>query len=219
MPTSAMRTTRSGARRHRSAWIGLLGASALLVVACGGDDGDGATAAPAAEATNAPAADVTDAPLEQAVDAFENLDFGDGTASVTLGGETIEFSLGTGEDADGNPRVGACREVFGILQVAGWAADGRDIQLDAMIPPVDWETFDDGRYDPASVEVEIAEGNQQLIADAQRAEERGWEGSAVTDFENDGTTASGSASFYDSFAFGDEPPDLVEGTFTFSCAG
>lgn len=200
-----------------------------VVVACsGGDDADGATAAPAEPvATEVPA--VTDAPAADAgtegeadseptagdaapTDAVAAaLDFGSGTGSITLDGETFELAI--------SPGSGLCREVFGIIQAGGTVADGRDIEGELMIPPLDWETYTDGRYDPPSVALKITstgEENASWRADAAWAQENDKVGmSQVDSYEKDGLTASGSATFADAW---DSEAESVQGSFEISCA-
>ncbi len=215
-----------GSSRMLSVLAAVLVTAAL---ACSNGDGDGGTSAASAEpvATVAPAA--TDAPAveegaegeaadgEQAIsdaaptDAIAAaLDFGSGTASITLGEETFELAIG--------PGIGLCRDVFGIIQAAGQVADGRDIEGDFMIPPLDWETYADGRYDPPSVALEInstGEDNARWRADAAWAQEHDKVGmSQVDSYEKDGLAASGSATFADSW---NSEAGSVQGSFEISC--
>ncbi len=212
-------------------------AAALLTVAVACSNGDDAGAATAAlgdaTATGAPAA--TDSPAADAgtepdagseptagdtapTDAVEAaataaaLDFGSGSGSITLGEETFEFAIG--------PGAGLCRDVFGIIQAGGTVADGRDIEGQFMVPPLDWETYTDGRYDPPSVELKITstgEDNARWRADAGWAQENDKDGlSQVDSYEKDGLTASGSATFANAW---DSDTESVEGTFEISCPG
>lgn len=189
-----------------------------VVVACSGaDDGGGATTAPsepdapaADAATAAPATDATPDVEPSAGDATA-LDFGSGTGSITLDGETFELAIG--------PGTGLCRDVFDIIQAGGEVTDGRDVKGDFMIPPLDWESYADGRYDPPSVELEISstgDDNADWRADAGWAAENDRVGmSQVDSYEKDGLTASGSATFANAW----DPSDAsVQGTFEISCA-
>jgi hypothetical protein len=216
--------------------LGVLAAALLaLVVACSNGDDDGAaTVAPdepaateAPAATDAPAADdgtegdagseptAGDAAPTEAVGAAATaaaaLDFGSGTGSITLGDETFELAIG--------PGTGLCRDVFGIIQAGGKVADGRDIDGEFMIPPLDWETFTDGRYDPPSVELKITstgEDNARWRADAGWAQETDKVGmSQVDSYEKDGLTASGKATFANAW---NSETESVQGTFEISCA-
>ncbi|MEX2080490.1 MAG: hypothetical protein WEC33_02650 [Dehalococcoidia bacterium] len=147
-------------------------------------------------------------------DGETGLDFGSGMAVVTIGEERFEFEI-TGDLASG-----VCRDVFGALQISATSSDGRDIRLDAILPPEDWATYDDNRYDPPSIG--ILDDSEQLRRDfrANEALEE-FEGggmSQVHSFERDGLTASGTATFIDSWAVvlgGD--PDPVQGTFALDC--
>jgi hypothetical protein len=208
MPSNATPTV-SPIRR-----IGALAAALLVVVvACSGGN-DGATTAPAEpEATDAPVASDA-APADDvapAASAVAALDFGSGTGSITLGDETFELAVG--------PGTGVCRDVFDIIQASGQVADGRDIQGDFEIPPLDWESYTDGRYDAPSVELEITstgDDNADWRADAAWAEENGKVGqSQVDSYEKDGLTATGSATFANAWNPDDES---VQGTFQISCS-
>jgi len=218
--------------------LSVLAAALLTVaVACSNEDGDDdgpATAAPAEPAaTEAPAAtDVatadagteaeagseptagdaapTDA-VAAAASAAAALDFGSGSGSITLGEETFEFAIG--------PGAGLCRDVFGIIAAGGKVADDRDIDGEFMIPPLDWETYTDGRYDPPSVGLGITstgEDNASWIADAAWAQENDKVGmSQVDSYEKDGLAASGSATFANAW---NSETASVQGSFEISCA-
>lgn len=188
-----------------------------IVVAC--SDGESATVATAAptdaDAVEEPAAEdaqVDASPADEAGadEAGPELDFGSGTGSITLGDETFELAIG--------PGTGLCRDVFGIIQAGGQVTDGRDIQGDFAIPPLDWESYDDGRYDPPSVELEITstgDDNARWRADAGWAAENGLEGSSQVDsYEKDGLTASGTATFANAWNPDDE---AIQGSFEISC--
>jgi len=161
-----------------------------------------ATAAPASTATPAAAA---------SAGAFVAPDFGSGTGSITLGDESFELAIG--------PGTGLCRDVFGIIQAGGQVTDGRDIEGEFMIPPLDWETYTDGRYDPPSVDLEITstgDDNAHWRADAAWAEENDKVGmSQVDSYEKDGLTASGTATFAHAWNL---QAESVQGSFEVSCA-
>jgi len=88
-----------------------------------------------------------------------------------------------------------------------------------MIPPLDWETYADGRYDPPSVELKItstAEDNARWRADAGWAQENDKAGmSQVDSYQKDGLTASGSAMFANAW---NGEAESVQGSFEISCA-
>lgn len=200
--------------------LGVLTVALLAVAVACSDSGDGgaATAAPAQPASSdAPAADDgtvdATAPTEVIEDAASTaivLDFGSGSGSITLGGETFELAIG--------PGTGLCRDVFDIIQASGQVTDGRDIEGEFMIPPLDWETYDDGRYDPPSVGLEITstgDDNARWRADADWATESGIEGrSQVDSYEKDGLTASGTATFANAW---NTDAESMEGSFEVSC--
>ena len=202
-------------------------AAALLIVAVAcssGDDAGAATAAPAEPvatdastateapiATVAPVADAGDPTPTDAAATAAALDFGSGTGSITLGEETFEFVIG--------PGTGTCRDVFEIIAASGKVAGDRDIEGQFSIPPLDWETYTDGRFAPPSVDLEITstgEDNARWRADAAWALESDKVGmSQVDSYEKDGRTASGSATFANAW---DSDTESVQGTFEISCA-
>jgi hypothetical protein len=198
--------------------VGVPSAALLMAaVACSG--GDRGAAATPVESPDA-AGPASDAPSTTAVDPAESaavssaapaLDFGSGTGSITVGDETFELAVG--------PGTGLCRDVFGMIQAGGQVADGRDIRGDFSIPPLDWETYSDGRYDPPSVELEITStgpDNADWRADAAWAQENDKVGkSQVDSYQKDGLTASGSATFANAW---DPSAASVQGTFEISCA-
>jgi hypothetical protein len=215
------RSIRSPAPHLRSLSIVAV-ALLTVVVACSSDDDDGAAATappePAANdtsaATDEPAADPATggeddgAPASGDAAAF---DFGSGSGSITLGDETFELAIG--------PGTGICRDVFGIIQASGTVTDGRDVEGEFAIPPLDWETYTDGRYDPPSVALEITstgDDNASWRADAAWAEENGKAGmSQVDSYEKDGLSASGTATFANNW---NTEAESVQGSFEISCA-
>jgi hypothetical protein len=207
---------------------------ALPLVGCGGDDDAGsadADATPAADeggddagATTdtgdaADAADAADGDAASGDDAGgddagpgSEFDFGTGVARVTVGDNSYEFDLTSG--------FTVCRDVFGGLQVDGNAESG-EASIDMWIPPLDWETYADGRYDPPAVTVEDDTINAKWVADAKRIEilpdfppE-----AKVDSFDQDGTAAQGSATFVNEYAMFQGPVEPVQGTFEVSCEG
>lgn len=201
-------------------------ALAAVVAACGNDDDDAATDAPAAPATTDAAADATPTAAGAASDTGDGTsDDGDvsdtlealasetGSATVTIGDVTYEFSLSGTATVDGTTYVGRCTPIFGMIAASGFVGDGRDITIDAEIPPVDWETYEDDRFDPPAIEVEDSEANASWVADQ---EDTFVEGSGVTAFEQDGGRASGTAMFINAWDPGSGP---VEGSFEIDCAG
>jgi nucleoid-associated protein YgaU len=210
--------------------LGVLAVTLVTIaVACSDGDGGGdATEAPAtpatteapatSEAPEAPAAtetpEATEAPEPddaEATDAPAAPDFGSGSGSITIGDETFELAIG--------PGTGLCRDVFGIIQAGGEVTDGRDIRGEFSIPPLDWESFDDGRYDPPEVQLEITsdgDDNARWIADAGWAAENDKVGlSQVDSFEKDVLTASGTATFANAW---DATDESIQGSFQVSCA-
>ena len=228
--TDSPRRQPGGALRALGWPAGLL--SLVLVVAACGNSGDDDDAAATAGLTAAPssgtAVDESADAVEDAVDtgaAAEDTGTGDaassledlasdtGTAVVTIGDETYEFSLAGTATIGTTTYVGLCRSIFGMIQGNGYATDGRDITVDMEVPPVDWETYTDDRYDPPAIKVEDNEANASWVAD------QGDEfvtGSGVGEFELDGASASGTATFVNQWAPDSDP---VEGTFEIDCEG
>ena len=85
------------------------------------------------------------------------------------------------------------------------------------IPPADWESYSDGRYDPPAVIVEDDDLNTRWIADPNRVELLpDWPPeSKVDSYEKEGNAASGSANFVDDYAL--EAVESVSGTFEVAC--
>lgn len=165
------------------------------------------------------AQDASEAPLDDVQTLLEGLDFGSGAAAVALGAETYQFGSAT-ESADGNTYLGMCRQFFGVIAAGLRLTDGREITVDMEIPPVDWDTYDDGRYSPPRIEVSIEDPYQTWIADAEWAASNGVEGQSQVDtFERDGISATGTATFLEQLSlFTDPPGEPVQGTFEVRCA-
>ena len=197
------------------AWSALLLPLLLIVAACGNDDADATTEAAAeatAQATPATEAEEsTDAGADEVPDAIADLASDSGSATVTIGDETFEFTLAGTSTVDGSTHVGRCESLFGMIMGSGFATDGRDITLDIEIPPVDWETFEDDRFDAPAVEVEDNVANASWVAD--QANEL-VPGGGVGDYEQQDVTASGAATFVNQWAPDSEP---IEGTFEIDC--
>jgi len=207
----------------RVGWPVLPLALVVVLAACGNDDGDAETAAvvdPTSAATPATGSgedSAEDAPDDAGAgdvpDALEDLASEAGSAIVTIGDETFEFSLAGTATVEGTTYVGRCSTIFGMIAGNGFVTDGRDITLDVEVPPVDWETYEDDRYDPPAIEVEDNENNGKWVADAG---DELVTGTGVVEFEQDGTSALGSAVFSNQWAPDSDP---VEGTFEIDCEG
>jgi len=200
--------------------------------ACGGDDDDGnGGSAPASDdsgddqdnASDNGAGDSDDGADDGDDDAGDSdcddgsddsndsggFDFGAGKAVVTVGDKTFEFDLTSGS--------AVCRDVFGGLQVGGRSTDDENVTLDMWIPPTNWDTYDDNRYDPPSVEVEDDTSNKDWVADLNSAYEIEEGKSQVDSYEKDGLRASGTATFTDVYALFSGSAETVQGTFEVSC--
>jgi hypothetical protein len=150
---------------------------------------------------------------------LEGFDFGAGAAVVTIGDERYEFSMAT-ETIGSTAYLAVCRDVFGILQADGHVTDGRAITVGFEIPPLDWDTFDEGRYSPPRIVVEIDDPYARWVADADWASANGVEGQSQVDaYEKDGLYASGSATFFEEGTLFQDPLGMpVEGAFEVRCA-
>jgi hypothetical protein len=141
-----------------------------------------------------------------------------GTARLTLGDETFEPILAN-RTVNGTEQFGFCRVIFGALQIFGYAEtdDGRIVEVEMWIPPTDWESYDDDRYDPPQIEIDIEdmEGFKQAnwLADQENETFRG--NSQIDDYEMEGTSASGTVTFTDEFSR--EPRPVAQGTFEVEC--
>jgi hypothetical protein len=149
---------------------------------------------------------------------LEGIDFGSGAAVVTIGDERYEFSMAT-ETIGSTTYFGVCRELFGLIQAAGHVT-GRAITVGIEIPPVDWDSYEDQRYDPPSIEVDIDDPYATWVADADWAAANGVEGQSQVDaYQKDGLYAAGSATFFEAGALFQDPPGApVQGTFEVRCA-
>lgn len=192
-----------------------LGLSAL--VACGGDDDDDAAPFPGSDDQSSSGDDDDDGTSDDQDSDDDDgdsdgFDFGTGTASVTIGDKTYEFDLSTD--------FVVCRDVFGAIQAAGPSVDGDDVTFDAWIPPTDWESYSDNRYDAPNISVEDDVNNVKWVADPGRSEilENFPEESRIDSYDKDGLKASGTATFVDEYALlrGDAP-ESVQGTFEIAC--
>jgi hypothetical protein len=201
---------------------------ALAAVGCSSDSGqanDAATPAPAAsspvtEPGTSPAADPGVSPAAS-VDPDDPFGFGDddATAVVTIGDERYEFSMAT-ETIGSTTYLSVCQELFGLIQADGHATDGRAITVAIMIPPLDWDSYEDERYDPPRIVVDIDDPYARWVADADWAFANGVDGQSQVDaYEKDGLYAAGSATFMEESALFQSPPGVpVLGTFEVRCA-
>jgi hypothetical protein len=225
----------------------------FLVVACGdaGDDADGQGAgvdpelSDATDAAGEPADDTPTEPDNAAVDdaavgndvaegglddglqeLLDDLDFGDGGARVVLGDRTYEFTLGgNSPEIDGTTYLGVCQSLFGALAGAGYELqDDQVVTMEFELPPADWESYEDGRFDtsPPRMKIEDVETEEAWIADLTLADSypeiAG--SSQIDEWVTDGTRSSGNATFtaitpWSAPVEGAEP---LQGTFELGCA-
>ncbi len=197
----------------------LMGALPLLVAlgafsltGCGGGDDDsgspfsGGDDSRATSESTQPAGDNGDDSSDSG-----GFGFGTGTAKVTIGDKTYEFDLTSG--------FVVCQNVFDAIQVSGPAKDDDNVTLDMWIPPTNWDTYDDNRYDPPRVEVTDDSTNEDWVADPNSSYQIDAGKSQVDSYEKDGLTASGSATFVDAYlTFTGGDPQPVQGSFEVSCA-
>lgn len=222
LPPSHSRHGRAKGSLRTVAWAALLLSLLLIVAACGDEGGDAATdaatetAAPATTATESGGdseedPDVAADPDDAVPAAIADLASESGSATVTIGDETFEFSLAGTSTVDGTTYVGRCQSLFGMIIGNGYATDGRDITVDMEIPPTDWETYEDERFDAPTVEVEDGVANASWVADQT---DEFVTGGGVGEYEQEGETASGAATFVNQWAPDSEP---VEGSFDIDC--
>lgn len=150
---------------------------------------------------------------------LEGFDFGSGAAVVTIGDERYEFSMAT-ETIGSTTYLGVCQELFGLIQAEGHATDGRAMTVGIMIPPVDWDSYEDARYDPPRIVVDIDDPYARWVADADWAAANGVEGQSQVDvYQKEGLHAAGSATFFEEGALFQDPPGVpVQGAFEVRCA-
>jgi hypothetical protein len=208
--------------------------SFILVSGCGGDDdatdsveevsGDDSSSdagddVEADDATDDAADDATDDGGDDVSDMIDDLDFGDGMALVTIGDAEYEFALGGSSEQDGVTYIGVCQTLFGLIAGNGYDTQGRDITIAFEVPPPDWETYEDGRFDGSapSIEIEIDQDGGWLADMEASAPAPGT--SQLDEWESDGTTASGTATFIEVTGFGApvEGAQPVSGTFQLGC--
>lgn len=200
---------------------------ALVLAACGG--GDESSSETAASPSNSPSSDQADATSDASDTASDDqtvstigsigdhFDTAGGTATVTIGDETWDFVL-----VENHPIANCDADFFGGF-VAILTSAGADIAAPAdsvvlMLPGGDFT-------DPPTVTVMLAaSGGDEWIADETIYEQNADlpAGLGVTDFSIDGTTASGSALFFEKesfYQFNAGNGDLVvaDGTFTVTC--
>lgn len=127
-------------------------------------------------------------------------------AVVTIGDDSYEFT-----DL-------YCVSMGGAM---GATSVGGDPQVNIDLPPLDWETSDEG-WDPPSIRVSGDDPyfDMQAGGETVAADERVEPGSSQVDsFESDGYHATGTATFIDANAvMVSEDPEPITGTFEVNCA-
>ena len=207
--------------------LALTAAALLVLSACGGDSDD------------ADSTDPTDAPSEATTtvaggdDAATTTDAGDtATTTVASGGGDGEYAIVTIGDetyeADFDGTFSQCISMGGAIGGVAPIAGVEDATIDMTIPPPDWETSAEG-WDPPSIRLDLGEDADGVPIDWRAGGDIVMENpdldgkSQVDSVSNDGTTASGTATFIDFFQVQlfqsgqvDEPQP-VSGTFEISC--
>jgi hypothetical protein len=195
---------------------------ALLVAACGGSDEE-STADESPATTSTTASEFTEAPTDAAEEsaattttvAVQALGDGDenttfygnppGTGTVEIGETKYEFDLNI-----------LCLSMFGAMGVAGVAADGSEVQVNADFPPPGWENSDED-WEPPAVDVDDEERDIRWEAGASVAEFYEGDGvGEITSFTADGRVAVGEANFVNTYS-GFENPTVEQGRFEFVC--
>lgn len=220
----------------------LVAVSALALAACGGGDDDSSDEPadePAVSAVSEPDAE-SDADADADADAgtdgetgedessegdgstaedlIADLDFGDGLARVTVGDTQYEFALGGTSEVGGTTYIGVCQTLFGLIAGGGYDSAGGDVTIEFEIPPPDWETYDDGRFDGSAPRIEIEMGDDGgWIADLESGAPAG--SSQIDEWQSDGQRASGTATFIELAPWGQpvEGGQVVSGTFELGC--
>lgn len=209
-------------------WMFLLAVLSLVVAACGDsgdadDSGDDPVATTQAD-TGGDSGDEEDAPPETSApeaepegDSDDSEGSGPSTATVTLGGETYNFST---EGAI----VAQCQtDMFGVYSVqlpmvddSGAPAEG-GVSIVILLEGTDPETIGEVNS------VEVAVGDEDWVADEADdlyVQTEGLEPgmSQVDSVEFDGRTVRGTATFVRNLSlFGDNEPEVVTGTFEATC--
>lgn len=223
-------------------------AGALLVGACGegGEVADNQAAAvdpestapanPADEEADARPAepqdasndnDAADSDLDAEVQGLlDDLDFGDGGARVVLDGRTYEFALGGhSPEIDGKTYLGTCQTLFGAITGNGYQIEeGGVVIMEFDLPPEDWESYEDGRFDTATprIKIEDTATEEAWVADMAfvdlHPEVAG--ASQIDEWMTDGTRASGNATFtaITPWSAPIEEAEPLQGTFELGCA-
>ena len=164
-------------------------------------------------ATDGASADPDASGEGQVSDTLEDLASDSGAATVTIGDQTYEFTLAGTTTVGSTTYVGRCQSIFGMIAASGFVSDGRDITVDMEIPPVDWASYTDDRFDAPAIQVEDNEANANYVANES---DEFVTGSGVSEFEQAGGSASGTAMFVNAWDPESEP---VEGSFEVDCAG
>lgn len=218
--------------------------AALGLVACGDDGGDSTVAseqttvaASSGDAEEADAGGVDsddpepegdtaagDTEAGDVQDVIDELDFGDGLARVTIGDTSYEFVLGGSETFEGTTHLGVCQELFGLLNGGGFVSGEAGTTIEFTIPPPDWESYDDGRFDSAQPRIEIELGDTGgWAADMTLAENfpAASGQSQIDEWTLDGSIARGRATFIEmeSFSAPVDGSTGVEGSFEIGCEG
>jgi|GEM_PF-4577331 len=232
------------------AWRALVPLVAVLLVAGCGQESDrtddpgavtDAADSEAADAGEEPAAPATTEPdgapdgdgaaengdLDAEVqDLLDDLDFGEGGARVVLGDRTYEFALGgTSPEVDGRTYLGTCQTLFGAIVGTGYELDdGGVVTIEFELPPADWESYEDGRFDTVTPRIVIEDiateetwAADPMLIDLYPEVDGA---SQIDDWVSDGTSASGTATFT-AITPGRAPVEgaaPVQGTFELGCA-
>lgn len=220
---------------RRSRVLGALMVMALVVGACGGDsssdgDGSGAPAAPADGDSGATETTEAGAPSDDHDDAAPT------TAAPPSGGAPLDLVPEGATDILGNPAGqgfveidgvrydfvldAACQNVFGAVQAAGNQAPDGEGDVDAIIPPEDWESDTSIDWDPPYVQVDLGDALWRAEVGATRfvggeSVELTPEQSSVTSFTNDGSLVAGTANFQNEYNA--EEIETATGSFQFFC--
>lgn len=189
-----------------------------LATACGGDDDDDggdATQAPVANtvsATQDAASDSTVASTQPAAPTTATQSGGDAnpsngvapnTAVVIIDGQRYEFTLTQ------------CLSMAGALAGGGKSSDGSDVRINIQVPPQGGleDTLPYIRVDDVEKNLDWRAGGE--VVDTLQGYEEGV--SQVDEYSNDGSQASGTATFIELYRALGGDFTSVDGTFEFAC--
>ncbi|GBE24005.1 hypothetical protein BMS3Bbin02_00270 [bacterium BMS3Bbin02] len=207
--------------------VALVAVMAMVVASCGGG-GTGSSPAetPVGETGSNAGTGAEDAPSadpDESENPSDQSGVGEAMAVVTVGDTRYEFAR---NETEGYLYV--CSNLVGGVQAflydVLYDVDVRPIVVEIWIPPEDWDTYTDGRFDPPRIAITDDLNVNNWLADIAFQEANPGTfvagSTQVDDFVNDGFRASGTATFLPirpgRMPEGAQP---VQGTFEIQCPG